>query len=49
MQKNHRGQALKMLINLKDAYKEKDAVLAGYVGSIIDVVMQGWKKEEIKS
>jgi len=44
---NHRGKVLSQLINLKDAYKDKDKVLSGYVGGIIDSVLSGWEKNTI--
>lgn len=43
---NHRGKVLGQLINLRDSFKEKDKVVAGYVSGIIDSVMIGWPKEE---
>lgn len=46
---NYRGRVLNQLINLRDAQKQKDKVIEGYVSNIIDMVMDGWPAEEKKS
>jgi len=43
---NYRGKSLTALINIKEAYKDKDKLLSAYVSSVINDIMVGWKKEE---
>jgi len=44
---NYRGKVITKLMNARDAYKDKDKMLSGYLTGIIDDIMIGWEKRDV--